>query len=199
MRKAVLMILAAAMMAQSVQAHSGPSSGQRTVASAEQMSVEAKAAVVAIRNRAKAILESGQSEVSAQELQELSSAAAGLTAAQRLEVLDSVIMQLQQMRHYMEIQSGAGSETAAGGALVVYSVLAGCLTAIMFVNDDAAKPSLAKWIGVVVTAASIGGVVAMSVGSSEADRLRDVTNKLTKALQQAQQATLYQIEADTLQ
>ncbi|MFV3410267.1 hypothetical protein ACNH6C_16775 [Bdellovibrio bacteriovorus] len=199
MKKAMLMILASAMMAQSVQAQAYAVTPQRSIASQEAMSPQALAAVKAIKSQSLTLLQSGKSEVSPEDLQALSAATAGLTAEQRLEVLQAALVQLQRLHYYLSVQAGEGNESTIGGALVLNTVISGCLTAIMFVNDDAAKPSMLKWIGVVVAAASVGGLVTMIVkGNPELDRLENMTKELTNALMQASRSTMMQIDAEAL-
>ncbi|AHZ86567.1 hypothetical protein Bb109J_c1232 [Bdellovibrio bacteriovorus] len=199
MKKAILMILAGAMMAQSVQAGTQHANTPRNIASQEQLSPEAHAAVKAIKNQTLTLLQSGKSEISPEDLQALSEATAGLTPEQRLEVLQAALVQLQRLSHYISLETQNGNESTIGGALVINTVISGCLTAIMFVNDDASKPSMLRWIGVVVTAASVGGLVTLMVkGNPERDRLENMTKELTNALMQASRSTMLQIEAEAL-
>lgn len=198
MKKTMLIILASALMAQTAQAHKGPGSVPRNVASEEQISVEARAALTTIRQQAHAMMSSGQSEMTAEDLQRISAVTAKLSARQKLEVLQAAQVQLTYLSHYMAAESGS-SEAAMGGPLVVNAVIAGCLTAIMFVNDDSSKPSMLRWIGVAVTAASIGGLVALAVrGNPEASRIENIAEELKKALHQAYISTMYQVQAEDL-
>ncbi|MDG0817310.1 hypothetical protein [Bdellovibrio svalbardensis] len=196
MRKIILMILAGAMMAQSVHAQVGHHPN-RGVASQGQMSSAARDALVAIENQTESIISSGKSEVSAQDLQALSAVTAGLSAEQRLEVLDAVIYRLHQIRYGIELKSSG--ESTKGGALVVFSVIAGCLSAMMFIHEDAAKPSPLRWIGVAVTASSIGGLgYMMATDDDEVTHMRQIADDLMIALVRAKDATEYQIQAEGL-